>query len=106
MAASRTCGRSRAAAMQGSSGQAAAPFPARRSPETMKAGGCGLATPAGQSRGPSPGLQGTHYGFFDNLKPPVFAGACVFRCIAYRPSLFLWARPTISRREPYPWEAR
>ena len=48
MAASRACGRSRAAAMQGSSGQAAATFPARRSPETMKAAqGYGLATPTG-----------------------------------------------------------
>ena len=48
MAASRACGRSRAAAMRGSSGQAAATFPARRSPETIKASAdYGLATPAG-----------------------------------------------------------
>ena len=38
MAASRAFGRSRAAAMQGSSGQAAATFPAYMPPETKKAG--------------------------------------------------------------------
>ena len=52
MAASRASGRSRAAAMQGSSGQAAATFPARRSPETVKAGAAALgrhqASPAGR----------------------------------------------------------
>ena len=42
MAASRACGRSRAAAMLGSSGQAATPFPARRSPETNKADWSGV----------------------------------------------------------------
>ena len=48
MAASRAFGRSRAAAMLGSSGQAAATFPAYMPPETNKADrGCGLATPAG-----------------------------------------------------------
>ena len=41
MAASRACGRSRAAALQGSGGQAAATFPARRSPETIYIGGRG-----------------------------------------------------------------
>ena len=39
MAASRASGRSRAAAMQGNSGQAAASFPARRPPETNKSPG-------------------------------------------------------------------
>ena len=60
MAASRACGRSRAAAMQGSSGQAAATFPARRSPETMKAGAAagsrtrrtGGELPQGGKKGP------------------------------------------------------
>ena len=48
MAASRASGRSRAAAMQGGSGQAAATFPARRLPETIKTDrGCDPATPAG-----------------------------------------------------------
>ena len=42
MAASRACGRSRAAAMQGSSGQAAATFPAYMPPETNKADWSGV----------------------------------------------------------------
>ena len=42
MAASRAFGRSRAAAMQGSSGQAAATFPAYMPPETNKADWSGV----------------------------------------------------------------
>ena len=69
MAASRACGRSRAAAMEGSGGQAAATFPARRPPETMKADrGCGPAT----ARGVAP------KGFIGSLRRPAFAGRRAF----------------------------
>ena len=51
MAASRASERSRAAAMQGGSGQAAATFPAYMPPETMKAGAAASRRPQASPQG-------------------------------------------------------
>ena len=67
MAASRASGRSRAAAMQGSSGQAAATFPARRSPETMKAGAAASRRPQANPAGRLPAREDASKGFIDSL---------------------------------------
>ena len=67
MAASRACGRSRATAMQGSSGQAAATFPARRPPETMKAGAAASRRPQASPAGRLPARGEAPKGFIDSL---------------------------------------
>ena len=67
MAASRACGRSRAAAVQGSSGQAAATFQAYMPPETMKAGAAAPRRPQASPASRLPARGEAPKGFIDSL---------------------------------------